>query len=160
MCWYFQVHTTKWRVAELGMMHIYLKKFLLEVTDNWHADADNTQWTDSTHSWPAVMFVHRFTRVSLVMTEWVIWSVFTLLHAIMKLLLDSQMLLYCRFTALINDCAEGAPSAAQTDMLHGHSSFLQKQWNEAYCTIFTCTFPKSSDKRNYPDKADENYKWL
>jgi len=121
---------------------------------NWHADADNTQWTDSTHNWPAVMFIHRFTGVSLVMTEWVTWSVFTLLHAIMKLLLDSQMFLYCRFTSLINDCAEGAPSAAQTDMLHGHSSFLQKQWNEADCTIFICTFPKSCDKRNYPDKAD------
>jgi hypothetical protein len=121
-------------------MHIHLKKFLLEVTDNWHSDADNAQWTDSMHNLSSVIFVHRFTEVSVVMTEWVIWPVFTLLHAIMKLLLDSQMFSYCRFTALISDYAERMPSAGQTDMLHGHSSFLQKQWNETDCTVYIHTY--------------------
>lgn len=106
------------------------------------------------------MFVHRFTGVSVVMTEWVIWAVFTLLHAIMKLLLDNQMFLYCRFTVLTSDCAERTSSAGQTDVLHGHISVLQKQWNEAHCTVFICTFPKSCDKRNDPDKTDVTYNWL
>lgn len=115
-------------------MHIHLKKFLLEVADNWHTDADNTQWTDSMHNLPSVMFVHRLTGVLVVTTEWVIWSVFTLLHEIMKLLLDSQMFLYCRFTVLISDCAERTPSAGQTDMLHGNRTFFTKiiKWGRLY----------------------------
>jgi len=44
----------------------------------------------------------------------------------MKLLLNSQIFLYCRFTVLISDCAESAPSAGQIDMLHGNSSFFYK----------------------------------
>jgi len=51
------------------MMHVHLKKILLEVTDNWHADADNTQCTDSAHSLPSVIFVHRIKGVSVVTTE-------------------------------------------------------------------------------------------